>query len=390
MIDAPPSPLSPPAPTPAAASSPAKPQQREIQVSQMAAPARTCPRRKKKGSAKDKLFSDLRSKAVNEPTPSNEPEPAKEPPKAALPKADAKEDPSAPAPEPKVGDGPKADDPEAEGLAHGSWSEEYKAKLAAAEAKVLETEKRAIPEAKWKESNDKLSAVEKRAQRKQEEIGMSTTRKAKNSKTSIKRLMKKRGVEPCPSLGNSRWKTGEGASRPLAAQDILELVNLPLGKAHELAQERFGDLAPEVMAHRKEIRKLFDEQAAALDDARKAGAEREKTQTEKQQREYGEVSKEIKETWSKANDEVTTDPNYGKFFTPVDGDEQGNQRLAKGFELADRAFSENPLAPGLTTEQRQAIVKRHAAVRNRCAAFGPAGLSASAEGRPNRRTANAA
>ena len=45
-------------------------------------------------------------------------------------------------------------------------------------------------------------------------------------------------------------------------------------------------------------------------------------------------------------------------------------RVRAAFELADRAFSENPMAPGLTNEQRQGIVKRHAAVRNRAAAFG--------------------
>jgi hypothetical protein len=124
------------------------------------------------------------------------------------------------------------------------------------------------------------------------------------------------------------------------------------------------------MAHRKEIRKLFDDQANALKEARESGATREKEQTEKQQREYGEVSTKIRDTWSKANEEVTVDPKYGTYFTPVEGDEQGNQRLAKGFELADRAFSENPLAPGLSAEQRESIVRRHAAVRNRAAAFG--------------------
>ena len=171
-------------------------------------------------------------------------------------------------------------------------------------------------------------------------------------------------------LGELTVETADGGTRPLAANDILDLVNAPLGKAHEMAVERFGDLAPEVMAHRKEIRKLFDEQSSALDEARKSGADREKSVNEQNQRQYAETSSQIKETWAKANEEVTVDPKYGTYFTPVEGDQEGNLRLAKGFELADRAFSENPLAPGLTSEQRQAIVRRHAAVRNRAAAFG--------------------
>jgi hypothetical protein len=65
------------------------------------------------------------------------------------------------------------------------------------------------------------------------------------------------------------------------------------------------------------------------------------------------------------------DEKNGPFFKPVEGDEHWNQRLAKGFELVDRAFAENPLDPNLTSEQRAAVVRRHAAVRNRAAAFGP-------------------
>ncbi len=38
--------------------------------------------------------------------------------------------------------------------------------------------------------------------------------------------------------------------------------------------------------------------------------------------------------------------------------------------MADRAFLENPNQPNLSPEQRRAIVKRHAALRNRAAAFG--------------------
>ena len=150
----------------------------------------------------------------------------------------------------------------------------------------------------------------------------------------------------------------------------VELVNLPLPEARKAAVEKFGDFADDVMAHRKEIRRLFDEQSAALEEAKTSGAKREAEKREQQTRQWGEMTTEIKTTWAKANEEAAADEKYGSYFKPVDGDEQGNQRLAKGFELADRAFSENPLAPGLDAEKRKAIVQRHAAVRNRCAAFG--------------------
>ena len=248
--------------------------------------------------------------------------------------------------------------------------DEYKAKVAKLEADHVEVSKRAIPEDQWKKTNETLAQRESRLKELEEEIRYVNYSKSEEFKTKYQQPYEKQWHLTMAELGELQVETADGGTRPLAANDILDLVNAPLGKAHEMAVERFGDLAPEVMAHRKDIRKLFDKQCQAIDDARKNGVLRDKEQSEKQAKEFGEVSGTIKETWSKANEEVTVDPKYGAYFTPVDGDQEGNLRLAKGFELADRAFSENPLAPGLTGEQRQAIVRRHAAVRNRAAAFG--------------------
>ena len=51
-------------------------------------------------------------------------------------------------------------------------------------------------------------------------------------------------------------------------------------------------------------------------------------------------------------------------------DKQIAGKVKKGYELADKAFSVNPLDPKLTPEQRKQVVQMHAAVRNRSAAFG--------------------
>ena len=324
----------------------------------------------KKGSAKEAMFktmSDRFSKEEGAAPAAKATEKVVEKPEAAksLENADEGGEKAASAEAPKTVTDPKKDK-----VSPWKLVEEHKAARAAAEAKILELEKRAIPEAKWKETQDTLTAREKRLSELEEEIRYVNYSKSEEFKNKYQQPYEKAWSRAMGELGELTIETADGNARPLNANDILELVNAPLGKAHELAVEKFGDLAGEVMAHRKEIRNLFDQQASALDEARKSGANREKELTEKNQREFGEVSGVIKETWSKANDEAKADEKYGRFFTPVDGDEQGNQRLAKGYELADRAFSENPLAPGLTAEQRQAIVKRHAAVRNRAAAFG--------------------
>lgn len=161
-----------------------------------------------------------------------------------------------------------------------------------------------------------------------------------------------------------------GAVRGATAEDMLALVNLPLGKAREYANQIFGDFADDAMAHRKEIKGLADTQKAALEEAKSKGLERQKameTQTAAQQ---AELAKSITEAWSAANREAVTDEKYGKFFAPVEGDQDGNASLAKGFELVDKAFREDPRDPAISAEERAARVKRHAAMRNRAAAFG--------------------
>ena len=334
----------------------------------------------KPGGARAKMFESLQ-KVADKPGPGKArpqaaaPAPAAAPAKpteGAKPSEGKPAQPAAAEPaEPATASAPAtADDPKKGKVNPWKLVDDYKAKLTQAEAQLLETNKRAIPEADWKRTQETLAEREKRLTELEQEIRYVNYAKSEEFKTKYQQPYEKQWQRTMSELGELTVETADGGTRPLAANDILDLVNAPLGKAHEMAVERFGDLAPEVMAHRKEIRKLFDEQASALDEARKSGASREKEQTEKQQREFGEVSTKIRDTWSKANEEVTVDPKYGTYFTPVDGDEQGNQRLAKGFELADRAFSENPLAPGLTAEQRESIVRRHAAVRNRAAAFG--------------------
>lgn len=381
----------PPAPAPAApvaaapkAAAPALPNAPKVELrpTDFGVPKETP--EPKKGSAKSKMFDDLRSKA--DPN-YKKAEPPKEEDKPKLQEQNEEdEDAAAPAPDKKEGEdaeepaAPKAGEEGKDGKKAkvSPWKllKEREAALADATAKLSETEKRAIPEAKWKEREVALEAATKRNNELEEEIKFVNYSKSKEFAEKYQQPYKAAWDRAMGELGELTIQETNpegdpvGESRAVAPNDILELVNMPLGKAFEAARAKFGDLAPEVMAHRKEIRKLADEQGTALENARKSGGEREKVQTEKQQKDYNDLSDHIKQTWSKASEELKADPVNNVYFTPRDGDEQGNQRLAKGYEMADRAFSENPLTPGLTPEQRASIVKRHAAVRHRAAAFG--------------------
>jgi hypothetical protein len=329
----------------------------------------TVPEPPKPGSAKEALGKRLAEKGAKPPTPETPPAPATpqtpkpgEVPTGAkppeTPAAAAPETTETPAVDPKTGKPPK----------ESPWKiiDGYKERLAKAERALLEAGKGGIP----KEVQERITKAEARAKELEDEIRFVNYEKSPEFKTKYgdpydaawKRAVAE--VSEIPVNDN-------GASRPATSQDILDLVNLPLGAARSLANERFGEFADDVMAHRKEIRGLFDQRQAALEEARKTGTQREQELQQQRQANQEKIVGEIKTEWQKANDEALADEKNGSFFKPIEGDEHWNQRLAKGFELVDRAFSENPEAPNLTPEQRKSIVRRHAAVRNRAAAFGP-------------------
>ena len=305
------------------------------------------------------MFGELGKIADKKPAAPATKTPAEPPAVAAAPNP----------PEPKDGDAPPVDpkaDPKAPKPNPWKLYEESKKAILERETKIAELEKlRPTPE--------RLKEIENQQARLKEledEIQFVNFQKSQAFKDNYEKPYNDAWKKAMGELGELRLPDGEGDERPLNANDVLELVNLPLQEARRLAVEKFGDFADDVMQHRKEIRSLYDKQAAAIEEAKTKGVERDKQRQQEQQTQYQAVTKDIQDTWNQANEAAKTDEKYGKFFTPTDGDQDGNQRLSKGFELADRAFSENPMAPNLKPEDRKAIVARHAAVRNRAAAFG--------------------
>jgi len=162
-----------------------------------------------------------------------------------------------------------------------------------------------------------------------------------------------------------------GAARPISSEDMLELVQLPLQKAREIADSVFGKFADDVMAHRKEIKTLFEAQTNALAEAKKNGSARTQQQMEAINKWRTETTNSVRQIWEKANAEALADPQHGEYFKPKEGNAEWNQRLGQGAALVDKAFSVDPMDPRLSPEDRAAAVKRHAAVRNRAMAYGP-------------------
>lgn len=331
-----------PAPAPAASSSAAAP------VAQ--------PTTAKPGSAKESVFKSIRTKAGIE---GSEPAPAA----AAAPDPKAAVTPAA--------DAPKDDEPPKD-LAPEKKTSPWKL-VKEKEARIKELELRAAELDKQKvtpERQKQIDALEARAKVLEDEIRFVDYTKSNEYAEQYEKPYKAAWERALTDLNELTIPGDNGQERPINVQDILEIVNLPLQQARAAAEEKFGPFANDVMQHRKEIKQLAEKQNNALEDARTKGAERDELRRQQFEQQRTKVTTEIQDTWTKANDKVMAHEKYGTFFKPVEGDQEGNQRLSKGFELADRAFSENPMAPGLSTEQRTSIIERHAAVRNRCAAFG--------------------
>lgn len=312
----------------------------------------------KPGSAREKVFSAIRQKAGVEPAPAP----------AATPAAPAPADPKA-APAAKEGDdAPPADLPAEKKTSPWKMVKEKEARIKELDARVAELDKLKITPERQKQ----IDAIEAKAKALEEEIRFVDYTKSEEYETSYNKPYKAAWEKAITELDDLRVVGQDGQERKLTVQDILSVVNTDTrAQAKAAAAGLVGDeYASDVVEYARTIKELAEKSNDAVEEARTKGAERDQLRQQERQRQHETVTTEIKTQWEKANQEVLGHEKYGTYFKPVDGDQEGNQRLAKGFELADRAFSENPLAPGLTAEKRTDIVKRHAAVRNRCAAFG--------------------
>lgn len=378
-IDAPPAP--PPGVTIVQPSTPPKPPPAPTSTIRLSSPRGAVPDQEpaKPGSARARLSAALAAKAGVVPTPAPQPDPAPapapaepiEPPQAIEPPGDPGIDepgqtPAAvPEGQPTPGEGAAATQPKPK---VNPWKvvDQYKSKVGELEKQIAD-----IKTGTQKQYLTQIEELQKRNAQLEEEmrfVNYETTDEFQQKYHAPYQKAFNRAVAEMSQISVTDPETGQ--QRPVGAQDIVALASLPLDKADEVAEQLYGKFAKYMMDHRAKIRDLWEVRQEALNEAKTKGSEREKSQREMATKQKQDIQDHIKTTWSRVNDDAVKHPTYGKFFTPVEGDQDGNQRLAKGYELVDRAFSENPDDPRLTPEQRDSIVKRHSAVRNRAAAAG--------------------
>jgi hypothetical protein len=249
--------------------------------------------------------------------------------------------------------------------------DDFKARAAKAETELADYRKNLLPENDRKGYEERLTKAESRNKELEDEIRYVNYSKSAEFRDKYQQPYEnawKRAMSELSEIAVTDAATGQ--QRATTPQDLMNLVNMPLGQARGIAEQIFGPFASDVIAYRKEIRGLWDAQSAALEDAKKNGGLREQQQREAMERQTKELGTNIKSTWDEVNSRALEDPNNGQYFKSREGVADWNQRLQKGFELVDRAYSENPTNPNLSPEERKNVIARHAAVRNRAAGWG--------------------
>lgn len=337
----------------------------------------------KPGSARERMFKSLQDKAKGaspapvttpESTPAQRPaDPTENPTPDTDPQQSAGPDQSNQADQPGQPSAAPADKTTAKGERVNPWKlvDQYKAKTAELEKQVAESRTAALPE---KERNTYLTQIQelttqnKALQDEMRFVNYEQTPEFKEKYDAPYERAWKRALSEISEISVADPQTGQ--ERPMSQNDLWELLNLPLGQATKVATEKYGDLAAPVLQHRAAIRDLLQQRQEAIESAKKMGGERDKVRREMFAKQQKEMADHLASVWKSANESLLSDEKISRYFKPVEGDQEGNLRLQKGYELVDRAFSENVNDPRLTPQQRADVVRRHAAVRNRAASWG--------------------
>lgn len=249
--------------------------------------------------------------------------------------------------------------------------EQYKKQLADKDREYAEARKLiSDPEARKAELS-RLEQIEKRNKELEEHIRFVDYEKSSEYQEKYQKPYEEKWASTMAELKDMTLiDPATGEERAITPRDMLELTNLPLNKAMELAKELYGDSASIMMGFRKDLRGLFEQKSQALNKARAEGVNKFKQDQEMSEKKFKELQEFNANEWKKVNEALVSNEKRGHYFQPAEGDEEGNSRLERGYRFVDDAMSKSPMDPSLTPEQRSKVLENHAKVRSYAAGFG--------------------
>lgn len=216
-----------------------------------------------------------------------------------------------------------------------------------------------------KEHQEKFASIEARNKELEDEIRHVNYSKSKEFSEQYQKPYEEAWVNAIADLKELVITNDDGSSRTATAQDLIALSNMPLGQARATAKAWFGDSADDVMAHRRTIRDLSDKQTKALEDSKTHGSERDQQRTAEMQAKHKARSEESAKVWAAVNAEAVEKYEY---LRPVEGETERNEKLEKAQKFVDETLKSN-IGQAKTQEERDKIIKAHAALRNRAVGF---------------------
>jgi hypothetical protein len=208
--------------------------------------------------------------------------------------------------------------------------EDYEPKVAKLEARVKELE--ASGPEKMTPIVEELTQKKQRLEELEAEVRHVRYEKSQEYQDKYEKPYLEAWKKAAADLSELTVETEGGESRAATTADMIHLSNLPLGEARAQARIMFGDAADDVMAHRRVIRELSSAQSKALDDAKKNASEHETKLASQREIQHQQTVK----LWQESNKALAE--KFPKWFAKVEGDEEGNSLLERGFSLADLHF----------------------------------------------------
>lgn len=307
----------------------------------------------------------------------SEPDQEEPKPPGAKPLAKPAEDPEAELEEPKPEDETKPDEklgPDGKPItADGKpvkaspWKlvESYKKANAQLQQEIADLRTSIKPGELPKEFQEKFDATEARNKALEDEIRHVNYSMSKEFVETYQKPYEEAWTNAIADLKELVITNDDGSSRTATAQDLIALSNMPLGQARATAKAWFGDSADDVMSHRRTIRDLSDKQTKALEDSKKNGSERDQQRTAEMQAKQKARAEEHSKVWNAVNAEAAEKYEY---LRPVEGETERNEKLEKATKFVDETFKKN-VNQAKTQEERDQIIKAHAALRNRAIGF---------------------
>lgn len=334
----------------------------------------------------DASFAELDSLYGGTPTPT--PAPPKPKTDDTPNPDDAPLDPPPEKPADKPDDVPKADDkksaapkpPKAASLreAYDKLKQE-RAELDRKLSEYQEKEKAWKPnEDREKEYTAKLTAAEKRAQELEEAVKFSDYSRSTEYQEQFVKPFNEAYERGQKLAAQYNITDGDGNTRKATAEDFNAIMAIsdPDTAAAKI-EELFGTgvKASAILNARDSVLAKFEARNNALNEWKTKGGEREKIRTQQQEA----FQKELVKDWG---DSVRSGQEGApEIFRPVEGDNEGNDILERGYRLADLAFGALPAAefeklPDFVKKDLKdgqlhpkARVRLHAAIRNKAGAF---------------------